>query len=81
MEREADAFASSFVLPTRLAAPVLNDGELKLSKVEKVATDVQASMLCTAIRGVRLFDLPCAVTCLRGTQRGAERLARGPSGK
>lgn len=65
MEREADAFASSFLLPTRLAGPVLTSGELNLDRIERVATDFQTSMLCTTIRGVRLSDLPCAVAGLR----------------
>ncbi len=66
MEREADAFAASLLLPTHLADPVLNNGELTLKTIEKVASDFQASLLCTTIRGIRLSDLPCAVAGLRG---------------
>ena len=65
MEREADAFASSLLLPTPLARRVLSNGELTLSKIDKVAGDFQTSLLCTTIRGVRLSDLPCAVAGLR----------------
>lgn len=65
VEREADAFASSLLLPTHLAEPRLNCCELNLDTIEKVATDFGASQLCTAIRGVRLTDEPCAVAGLR----------------
>jgi hypothetical protein len=64
-EREADAFASSLLLPTHLADRALNNGELTLKTIDKVAGDFQASLLCTTIRGVRLSDLPCAVAGLR----------------
>ncbi len=70
MEREADAFASSLLLPTHLVEPVLNNGELTVKKLDKVATDFGASLLSTTIRGVRLSDLPCAVAGIRdGSQR------------
>jgi IrrE N-terminal-like domain len=65
VEREADAFASSLLLPTHLAEPRLNSGELSIEKIDRVATDFRASLLCTAIRGVRLCDQPCAVAGLR----------------
>ncbi|MBS0207109.1 MAG: ImmA/IrrE family metallo-endopeptidase [Planctomycetes bacterium] len=65
MEREADAFASSMLLPTHLVEPLLNNGELTLRKLEKVSEDFGASLLCTTIRGVRLSDLPCAVAGIR----------------
>lgn len=65
MEREADAFASSLLLPTHLTDPVLNNGELTIGKIDKVATDFGASLLCTAIRGIRLSDLPCAIAGIR----------------
>ena len=44
---------------------MLNNGELTLSKIDKVAADFQASLLCTTCRGVRLSDLPCVVAGLR----------------
>jgi hypothetical protein len=65
MEREADAFASSLLLPTHLAEPVLNDGELSVATIDKVAAHFQTSVLCTAIRGVKLSDHPCAVAGIR----------------
>ncbi len=65
MEREADAFASSLLLPSPLVEPLLNDGELSIRKLERVADEFGASLLCTTIRGVRLSDLPCAVAGIR----------------
>lgn len=64
-EREADAFAASLLLPTQLVDRALNNGELTLKTIDKVAADFQASLLCTTCRGVRLSDLPCAVAGLR----------------
>lgn len=64
-EREADAFAANLLLPTHLVDRVLNNGELTLDAVDRVATDFQASLLSTALRGVRLSDQPCALAGLR----------------
>lgn len=64
-EREADAFAASLLLPTHLVSRKLNNGELTLETIDKVAADFQASLLCTALRGVRLSDQPCALAGLR----------------
>ncbi len=64
-EREADAFAASLLLPTHLVDRSLNNGELTLATIDKVAAEFQASLLCTARRGVRLSDQPCALAGLR----------------
>jgi hypothetical protein len=64
-EREADAFAASLLLPTHLVDRLLNNGELTLGTIDKVAVQFQASLLCTARRGVRLSDQPCALAGLR----------------
>jgi len=64
-EREADAFAANLLLPTHLVNGKLSNGELTLESIERVATDFQASLLCTARGGVRLSDLPCALAGLR----------------
>ncbi|MFO0938661.1 MAG: ImmA/IrrE family metallo-endopeptidase [Gemmataceae bacterium] len=64
-EREADAFAASLLLPTHLVSRKLNNGELTLTTIDAVAIDFQASLLCTARRGVRLSDQPCALAGLR----------------
>lgn len=64
-EREADAFAASLLLPTHLAAPVLAGGELTLDRVDRATALFGTSFVGTAIRGVRLADLPCAVAGIR----------------
>jgi IrrE N-terminal-like domain len=65
MEREADAFAASLLLPTQFAGPVVNKHELTLERLDAIAGDFQASLVSTAIRAVRLSGDPCAVAGLR----------------
>lgn len=64
-EREADAFAASLLMPTHLAAPLLAGGELTLDLIERASASFGTSFVGTAIRGVRLSDLPCAVAGIR----------------
>src|SRR5262249_26970779 len=64
-EREADAFAASLLMPTFLAEPLLDRGELTLDRIEEVAGRFETSMLSTAFRGGQLSSLPCAVAGLR----------------
>lgn len=68
MEREADAFAASLLLPTHLAKPVINKSELTLERLDGVAEDFQTSLVCTAIRAAELSDDPCAVAGIRDGQ-------------
>jgi hypothetical protein len=65
MEREADAFAASLLLPTPLIRPIVNQGELTLEQLGTIAGDYQTSLLSTTVRGVRLSDYPCAVAGIR----------------
>ena len=65
VEAEADAFASGLLLPSKLARPLVNDGELSRAKVERIASTFQTSFLSTAIRSVQLSDFPCAVCGIR----------------
>lgn len=64
MEREADTFAASLLLPTHLVKPIIDKG-ITRQRLEDVARDFQASLLCTTIRAVRLSDEPCAVVGIR----------------
>ncbi len=64
MEREADTFAATLLLPTHLVKPIINKG-ITLKRLEEVARDFQVSLLCTAIRAIRLSDEPCAVVGIR----------------
>jgi hypothetical protein len=64
MEQEADTFAASLLLPTHLVKPIIDKG-ITLKRLDEVARDFQASLLCTTIRAVRLSDEPCAVVGIR----------------
>lgn len=68
MEREADAFAASLLLPTQRLKPIVNKGELSPAVVDNVARDFHTSLVSTTIRSVRLSDFPCAVAGIRGGQ-------------
>lgn len=65
VEREADAFAASLLLPTHLLRPTVNKGELSLERLDGISGAFQTSLLSTAIRCVRLSDFPCAVAGIR----------------
>ncbi len=66
IERQADAFAASLLLPTHLVRPIVNRGELSTPRIESIAADFQASLVSTVIRCVSLSDFPCAVAGIRG---------------
>jgi len=65
MEREADAFAASLLMPERLMRPLVNEAELTLETVGELAARFQTSRVCTAIRAVQLSDFPVAVAGIR----------------
>lgn len=64
MEREADTFASSLLLPKHLVKPIIDKG-ITPKRLDEIARDFQASLICTTIRAVRLSDEPCAVVGIR----------------
>ncbi len=66
MEREADSFAASILLPTRLARPLINSAELSVERIRGIADRFNASLVCTIFRSVGLSDFPCAVAGIRG---------------
>lgn len=66
IEREADAFAASLLLPTHLIRSRVNKAELSLSRLDRISEDFQTSLVSTTIRCVRLSDFPCAVAGIRG---------------
>ena len=80
MEREADTFAASLLLPTNLVKPLFNKG-VTPKRLDEVARDFQTSLLCTTIRAVRLSDDPCAVVGIRNGEIAwmfpSERLIEG----
>lgn len=64
IEREADAFAASLLMPAGVLSPMLA-GEVSVAQVMKLADQFKTSHLSTAIRAVRLSDFPCAVAGIR----------------
>lgn len=65
IEREADAFAASLLLPSHLAAPRVNEAVLSVDHIQRIADDFQTSLMSTAIRSVELSHFPCAVAGIR----------------
>lgn len=65
MEREADTFAASILLPKHLAKPVINKAQLSLPRVRSIADDFNASLVSTTFRAVSLSDFPCAIAGIR----------------
>jgi Zn-dependent peptidase ImmA (M78 family) len=61
IEREADSFAASILLPASLAEPMFNAKELSLDRIVEIADHFKASLLCTAFRAVQLSVDPCAI--------------------
>lgn len=65
MEREADAFAASLLMPTHLIRPLVNAGELSRERLLDLAEQFDVSMVSAAIRSVRLCHYPCALAGMR----------------
>jgi IrrE N-terminal-like domain len=66
VEKEADSFAASILLPTKLARPMINSAELSVKRISDIAGRFNASFVCTTFRSVALSDFPCAVAGIRG---------------
>lgn len=65
IEREADAFAATLLLPSHLVMPVVNGEELSVARLRIIADEFQASLVSTAIRSVQLSHFPCAIAGIR----------------
>jgi Zn-dependent peptidase ImmA (M78 family) len=65
IEREADAFAASLLLPTHLVSPIVNQGEPSVARLEHIAAEFETSLVSTAIRSVQLSHFPCALAGIR----------------
>lgn len=65
MEREADAFASGLLLPSKLLRPIVNEDELSVERIGEIAEHFDTSLVSTALRSVQLSDYPCAVVGIR----------------
>ena len=65
VEREADAFAASLLMPKAVFAPLVNSNELTIPRIIKLSDAFQTSRVSTAIRSVQLSDFPCALIGIR----------------
>ncbi|AMV17408.1 hypothetical protein VT03_05920 [Planctomyces sp. SH-PL14] len=65
IEREADAFAASLMMPTVFARPMVNESPLSMDRIGDIAGHFGASLVSAAIRSVRLSDYPCALAGIR----------------
>lgn len=65
VEKEADSFAASILLPTRLARPLVNKHELSIDRISRISDHFNASFVSTMFRCVGLSDFPCAVVGIR----------------
>lgn len=65
IEKEADAFAASLLLPTHLVQPIINQDNLSLSAIDRIAGEFRTSRVSTSIRSVQLSHFPCAVAGIR----------------
>ena len=65
IEREADSFAASILLPRALAEREFNSKTLSIDWIHEIAAYFKASILCTAFRAVRLSDDPCTLVGIR----------------
>ena len=61
VEKEADSFASSIIMPSRLARPMVNQAELTVDRIDEIAEHFHASPVSATFRCVSLSDFPCAV--------------------
>lgn len=68
MEREADAFASGMLLPTKLFQPLVNEDDLTLSRIDDFAALFRTSLVSTAIRAAQVSHFPTAFVGIRGGQ-------------
>jgi hypothetical protein len=65
IEREADSFAASLLLPTKFVRPQINKAQLTMPRIMELAKDYNVSLVGTAFRAVRLSHFPCALAGIR----------------
>lgn len=65
VEQEADTFASTLLMPSRLARPLVNQGELNLDVIQELADTFKLSLVATSLRAVHISDFPCALVGIR----------------
>ena len=65
IETEADAFAAGLLMPARMLAPMVNEGEMSFADIETWAREFKTSVTSTARRAVELSHFPCALIGVR----------------
>lgn len=60
-EREADVFATEYLMPAAWVAPYCAVTPISLSAVHEIAQTFRASLVASAVRYVELASVPCAV--------------------
>jgi len=70
IETEADAFAAGLLMPTDLLGPLVNEGDLTFSQIERWAGAFNTSVTSTARRSIELSDFPCALVGVRDGRVG-----------
>lgn len=68
IEREADAFAASLLMPASLFRPMVNQSELSVERIRQIADHFETSQLSAAIRCVQYSDFPCEIAVIRNGQ-------------
>lgn len=68
LEREADAFAASLLMPTKQAKPIINAAEPSLARLSALADQFGTSLVSAAFRTVKLSHFPCAIAGVRDGQ-------------
>lgn len=64
VEREADSFAANLLMPKNILAPIVNKGELNISRLKKIADLFQTSLVSTTINCVKVSHFPCAIVAI-----------------
>ena len=65
IEREADAFSSGLLMPSKLIRPIINKAEPSLAAILEASDQFQTSVVSTAIRMVQVTDFPCAISAIK----------------
>jgi len=65
-EREADVFATEFLMPEELAQPFCDRTPFDLAAVRAIAETFRSSIVAAAVRHVELSSAPCAVVYSEG---------------
>jgi hypothetical protein len=68
IEREADAFASSLLMPTKQVKPLVNVAELSVARLIEISVKFNTSLVSTAFRAVRLSHFPCAIAGIKDNE-------------